>query len=784
MAKLYSFANEEVRTVPDEEVTQLVLDGSHSFIKGDKVHVKDRTGKVFEVPTEKAHFALQEGLSYAGAKDLERIRLKNYVKQRPGTAAMLGVLRSLSFGYSDQYLQDIGVSKDAIKAYRDSRGGVPNLIGEVTGIVPKLSPVGGAALVGKSIVKKTLKGPKLDKIGLPTLAGGATEGAIVTTPLAVSENILEEKPNLSSEQIMAGAGFGATADGIIGLLQKGGGFLGKKGKTLADYLYYRSTGARTPEYKRLTRFGGNKDRVYEIGRRLRDLQKEGKIKSLGDHEEILETLQSTLIPETGQGLNTILKEIQALQGKQPMPSLFLVDTKALADKMEAQFLSNFKDAAGNLIPVNQLPKPVRALYDKAKAEIDEIRNLPPQDFFGLETQKRLYAKLKNWTKPPANTSVSDGMDRIYSGMAKVLREESENTLNNLQNVFSDIKDKGLFEKFKQYKKDYGDLADLEMLMSASVRRDAVNNMFGLTSMNLGAGLGAGGIAAGDTLLQSLGGGATGLLAGTVLRKLARDKGELILARGLDSLMDMSGALGNLSRTQNIIGKSVRGLVKGTIKGVPVIAARTYPDRFSVEKQTERFDKMRDGLEQIMANPGSLYATVEKSFPSFEGNEKIQGALIQGVSRALQFLYDKLPKNPIAGMDLTLQDTPYTPNPAEIAKFMRYEEIVNEPLKIFGHLINGTLTSEHREAMVTVYPELFQNIQGEILKGLAEGKPNMTLPQKIQLSILLGKPVDPTMTYLRDFQMSFMDQGGDQMGTRDRKIKGLKEQAQTDIERVV
>lgn len=116
--------------------------------------------------------------------------------------------------------------------------------------------------------------------------------------------------------------------------------------------------------------------------------------------------------------------------------------------------------------------------------------------------------------------------------------------------------------------------------------------------------------------------------------------------------------------------------------------------------------------------------------------------------------------------------------------MRYEEIVNEPLKTFGHLVNGTFTPEHREALVSVYPELYKEMQEEILKGLAEGKPNMSLPQKIQLSIFMGKPVDPTMTYLRDFQMSFMDQGGDQMGTRDRKIKGLKEQAQTDIERVV
>ena len=60
---------------------------------------------------------------------------------------------------------------------------------------------------------------------------------------------------------------------------------------------------------------------------------------------------------------------------------------------------------------------------------------------------------------------------------------------------------------------------------------------------------------------------------------------------------------------------------------------------------------------------------------------------------------------------------------------------------------------------------------------------MTLPQKIQLSIYLNKPVDPTMNYLAKFQESFMpdEEGGLAIG--DRKIKGLKEQAQTDIERV-
>ena len=131
----------------------------------------------------------------------------------------------------------------------------------------------------------------------------------------------------------------------------------------------------------------------------------------------------------------------------------------------------------------------------------------------------------------------------------------------------------------------------------------------------------------------------------------------------------------------------------------------------------------------------------------------------------------------------MPEKPYTPNPVEIAKFMRYEEIVNNPLGVLDHIANGTLTSEHRETMVSVYPELYKEMQEKILEGLAQGKPNMSLPQKIQLSIFMGKPVDPTMTYLRDFQMSFMPQEGDDVGLSDRKIKGLKEQAQTDIERV-
>ena len=55
MARLYDYETEEVRTVPDNEVAQLVLSGSHSFLQGDKVHIKDDTGDVFEIPATDGH---------------------------------------------------------------------------------------------------------------------------------------------------------------------------------------------------------------------------------------------------------------------------------------------------------------------------------------------------------------------------------------------------------------------------------------------------------------------------------------------------------------------------------------------------------------------------------------------------------------------------------------------------------------------------------------------------------------------------------------------------------
>jgi len=814
MANLYDYSLREVVTVPDSEVNQKVSQGSHSFLKGKTIHVLDPEGNIFNLPAEEGHLALEQGYRYAGAKDVEQAKVKEFIAQRPTNAALLGFLRSLSFGVSDKLLTEAGVSPETLKAYRDLNP-VANVVGEVGGILTPYSPVGATAkvltkatqgFVGKALAKKGLEGTGRVAGGV---AGGAVEGTVTATPFAVSSMVLDESPELAAEQMIAGSQFGTVFEGIGGILAQSLNFSAKKGKNLADHLFYRSFGARTPEYNKITNFGKNRDRMGEIGRRLKELNDQGAIKSMDDHESILKELQDTLIPQTGQDLNTLLNRVKkaGLSNKKVQQLKVFPDDLAIA--LREKIGQQFTDASGNIIPYKDLPKSVRSIIDKADKEIADITGLPKKivrilgedgvdskrltdamkkkiekakdfDFFSLETQKRLYNKLKNWTKAPPGTIAGDQMDKVYGAMARGLREQSEQVLTNIQNSLGNLKltDKNLVTHFRETKKLYGDLRDMEMLLNASVRRTSVNNSLSLTDIISGGSIGGGLIASSDSFITGGLGGAAGFIGGALARRYLRDSGELLAARAVDTMADYGLALNRIGKTQQRIDQGVRALMKGGT----VSAVKILPQTEPVQNQEKTFKKIKKDLDEVMSNDSVIMARLDEAIPKVDGNEDLQRSLMTTMMRQANFLHSKIPKNPTANLQI-INNEEYVPSPTELSKFFRYNQIVNDPLKVVDHLRAGTLTPEHRETLISVYPELYKEMQEKILEGLAQGKPNMSLPQKIQLSIFMGKPVDPTMTYLRDFQMSFMPQEGDDVGLSDRKIKGLKEQAQTDIERV-
>ena len=789
MANLYDYSLREVVTVPDSEVTQKVGNGSHSFLKGETIHVLDPQGNIFNLPAEEGHLALEQGYKYAGAKDVEQAKLKEFIADRPSSAALLGFLRSLSFGYSDKLLTDAGVDPNTLKAYRDLNP-IANVVGEVGGVLTPFSPVGATAkvltkatqgFVGKALAKKGLEGTGRIAGGV---AGGAVEGTVTATPFAVSSMVLDESPELAAEQMIAGSQFGTVFGGIGGILAQSLNFSAKRGKKLADHLFYRSFGARSPEYNKLTYFGKNRDRMGEIGRRLKELNDQGAIKSMSDHEQILDELRTKLIPETGSDLNDLILGMKKLTDTGFFDDV-LPKTDDIAQKMRDAVNKEF--SVGGEIPDNLINSPYGKKVNRlAQKEIEAFEKLGGKlNFFDLETQKRIYQSLKNWDKAPPSNQGANIHERIFGVMSGVLRKESERTLEAIEDVinaklsprFTGQNGKGILVAFREQKKLYGDLRDMEMLLSASVRREAVNNTLSLTDIISGGSIGGGMIATSDSFLTGGLGGAAGFIGGALARRYLRDQGELLAARAVDSMADYGLALNRIGKTQQKIDQGVRALMKGGT----VTAVKVIPDTEPIQKKEENFKKIKKDLDEVMSNDGVIMARLTEAVP--EGNEELQRSLMTTMMRQANFLHSKIPKNPSANLQI-INNEEYVPAPTELSKFFRYNQIVNDPLKTLDHLKAGTLTPEHREALVSVYPELYKEMQEQILKGLAEGKPNMSLPQKIQLSIFMGKPVDPTMTYLKDFQMSYMNQEGGEFRPKDRKIKGLKEQAQTDIERVV
>ena len=195
-------------------------------------------------------------------------------------------------------------------------------------------------------------------------------------------------------------------------------FSAKKGKKLADHLFYRSFGARSPEYNKLTYFGKNRDRMGEIGRRLKELNDQGAIKSMSDHEQILEELRTKLIPETGSDLNDLILGMKKLTDTGFFDDV-LPKTEDIAQKMRDAVNKEF--SVGGEIPDNLINSPYGKKVNRlAQKEIEAFEKLGGKlNFFDLETQKRIYQSLKNWDKAPPTNQGANIHERIFGVMSGV-----------------------------------------------------------------------------------------------------------------------------------------------------------------------------------------------------------------------------------------------------------------------------------------------------------------------------------------------------------------------------
>lgn len=113
-------------------------------------------------------------------------------------------------------------------------------------------------------------------------------------------------------------------------------------------------------------------------------------------------------------------------------------------------------------------------------------------------------------------------------------------------------------------------------------------------------------------------------------------------------------------------------------------------------------------------------------------------------RAIQFLNSKLP-----GMGNELaQDRIQEPSRAQKKEWLELHSVVNDPASVLQHAEKGTLNHQHMEALQSVYPDLHAEIAskiGEQVGKLQAGGKELPYARRMQVGLLMGQPIDSTMT---------------------------------------
>lgn len=134
------------------------------------------------------------------------------------------------------------------------------------------------------------------------------------------------------------------------------------------------------------------------------------------------------------------------------------------------------------------------------------------------------------------------------------------------------------------------------------------------------------------------------------------------------------------------------------------------------------------------------------------------------AKQLTFLASKLPRKPdVAG--LATGPDRWQPSDMMMRAAARYMLAVEDPIGVVERLATGQITPEDAEAMREVYPEMYADIQRQIISQLPTLRQSLPYHRRVALSIFSGIPVDPAMhpRILGVLQRSFAEEAGTEGG---------------------
>lgn len=278
----------------------------------------------------------------------------------------------------------------------------------------------------------------------------------------------------------------------------------------------------------------------------------------------------------------------------------------------------------------------------------------------------------------------------------------------------------------------------------------------------------GGGAVRQTVMSALGGQATRAVGGTIGAIAGGPVGALI-GGAAGTLWDAVsqpvsayrriGQLGDTirrysTRLDDGVERVRRVLASGRFQSAGGIASSSVRTasrvviglRGTPEQRRAEYRAVAHQVRTLAQQPDALGSQVGETIaPVAEASPQLADGMTQTAVRGVQYLASTLPAADgptlFAASDIMGE---LEPSQWEIDSFLRRFEAVEDPLSILDRAAEGSLHVEHREAVQSVYPEIYADMQARLSEAIGSLETRPPYEVRLQLGTLMGIPADRSL----------------------------------------
>jgi len=693
---------------------------------GDTIRmVPPEGGDAVDVPLEKVQtfrdmqYTVQDNAARAG-EVVEAARADYYdTAASKVEAAYAGAARGITGGLSDVAIRAVG-GDDARRKLSDLREYNPG-ISTVTEIGGSLLPFGAGGAAGRLAGKLIGKGAGAVSQVARAGARGVIEGGVQGAGEGLSQLALSEDPitwERATSVLSSNMLFGAKVGGVAGLagkvVEKGLGRAKKALDDVAERSALNAGGDVAPDLAQLDRKGLRAAQQTEL-----DAIEAARVPKRAELADEIKAFRQELKDNkpwlaTKGSDEAAVREIGARTRKADRAlDTILNDPKALASSPESALRQlRIQEAALDDL-VNKQGTKLRAKF-AADTSGDRLAALE-YSARALETNRGLQKRIGELAAAPVSdrlTAIADATDALQTGKASKAMPQQ-------------LLEGGVFGTVTGLASPLGPLAPLIGAKASSMVGDMV---FGRMTKATGE-VSARMAKATQAFLD-------------VTKKVT--PAAPVLATKLLSRVSFAPAPEKKTRTAAKPAGRKHELAA-------VFKARTDEVRSQVTMAPDGSYQMRPEARSRM---GQQFTAIAAMAPLLA--DRMESA----AAARIEFLASKMPRRPdMVGMQFGPDR--WQPSDMQMREWGRYVAAVEDPAGVVERLAAGTITPEDGEAMKAVYPEMFAQIQTEIVSQLPTLRKQLPYSRRISLSIFSGVAVDPAMdpNVLAVLQSTYAGEGG-------------------------